>query len=247
MNISKRLQAAFGAAIIASALSGGVCAAPLYSIGVGTTSSFTLDYDATPPTMSAVVAITVNSAAATQLDLSFVVTNDTVVPNTTSAGTLTQASLMAIGMDFTPNVTGASWVTTCSVFDGLVASANGINFPGGFKVDLCVYAANNCQGGDVKDGLLVDTSGNNNGPKSDSFRLLLTRASSDLDWTVNLSSVKMQTNLGSYEFGGCIRGSTDCGGGPPNKIPEPESLSLVSLAAICGGLVMMRRRGKAKA
>lgn len=152
---------------------------------------------------------------------------------------------MSIGLDFDPNPVSASLLSG-AIFDGFNSGPS--NFPGGFTVDVCVFAANNCSGGDIKDGLLVqDLAGTDKdiaSPAGDSFRLTLTRnaptSASATPWNLNTAAVKFQTNLGSFEFAGCTsaNGCTTT----TTRVPEPDSLALLSGVAIAFVAVGWRRR-----
>jgi hypothetical protein len=227
---------AFAAALISS---GPAASAPIQSIGIGTNGSFVVYFDSISPApaLSAYANVDIYNATSTQLVLRFSVTNDTAV---SQAGPLTQASLMSIGLNFDPNPTGASLLGG-AIFEGLDSS--GGNFPGGFTVDICVFGANNCSGGDIKDGLLVqDLPGTDNdvaGPAGDVFRLTLNRASSNAAWGLNTAAAKFQTNVGSFEFAGC---TSPNGCTPTTRVPEPGSLALVAGTVLAFAVVGWRRR-----
>lgn len=236
----KSIGGFFGAAGLAAALtlSGPAVSAPIYSIGIGSSGTkFALYFDAASPDLSAFANVSVYNATATQLVLNFAITNDTAV---SEAGPLTQASLMSLGLDFDPDPTGAS--LSVSVFDGLTTSVS--NFPGGFKIDVCIFASNNCQGGDINKGLLVqdlpgiDKDSNLDGT-SGNIRLILTRPQSTAAWDLNTAAVKFQTNLGSYEFAGC---TTENQCTTATRVPEPTSLALVSSVVMAFAAVGWRRR-----
>lgn len=237
----KSIGGFFGAAGLAAALmlSGPAASAPIQSIGIGTSGSFVLHFDSISPApaLSAYANVDIYNATSSQLVLRFSVTNDTAV---SEAGPLTQAALMSIGLSFDPNPTGASLMGG-AIFDGLDAS--GGNFPGGFTVDVCVFGANNCSGGDIKNGLLVqDLQGGDKDvavPAGDVFRLTLNRASSNTAWDLNTAAVKFQTNMGSYEFAGC---TSPNGCTTTSRVPEPGSLTLVAGMALAFTVVGWRRR-----
>lgn len=236
----KSIGGLFGAAGLVATLlcSGHAAAAPIRSINVGSTGNFVLYFDSPSPGLSAYVNVDVYSASNTQLVLRFAVTNDTMV---SEAGPVTQAALMSIGLDFSPNPTSAILSMSGALFDGLASSVS--NFPGGYTIDVCAFAANNCQGGDIKDGLLVQDLGGTDkdiaGPAGDTFRLALTRASSTTAWSLNTAAVKFQTNLGSYEFAGC---TTENQCSTTTRVPEPGSLALVGGVAIAFAVTGWRRR-----
>jgi hypothetical protein len=206
--------------------------APIYTMNVGTSSFFVIEFDHPNPALSAVANINAALVTTTQLGLVVNLTNDTSVPSTSALGTLTQAALMSIGFDFTPDATGATLSRSPWSFDQV--TIGDINFPGGFRVDVCVYSANNCQGGSVNDGLF---SG-----QSDTFGILLTRGASNDPWLLNTAAVKFQTNLDSYKFGGCVR--EQCSDTPGGKVPEPGTLILLSTVALAASMTSRRRRQK---
>jgi hypothetical protein len=229
------------AAALALALAGPSTAAPIRSIAVGDTTNFTLFFDSPSPALSAIAAVQVYSATNTQLVLRFLVTNDTVV---SESGPLTQASLMSIGLDFDPNPANASLLSGL-YFDGLNPAPS--NFPGGYSVDVCVFAANNCSGGDIKDGLLVqDLVGTDKDIASgagDTFRLTLTRnaptSATATPWNLNTAAVKFQTNMGSFEFAGCTNAN---GCTTTTRVPEPGSIALLGAVAVAFAAAGRRRR-----
>lgn len=237
----KSIEGFFGTAglVAALTLSGAAPAAPIQSIGVGGSGSFVLYFDSPSPNLSAFANVDIYSATSTQLVLRFAITNDTIV---SEAGPVSQAALMSIGLDFDPNPTGASLSVSGAIFDGLTTSVD--TFPNGFTIDVCAFAANNCQGGDIKDGLLVqDLVGTDNdiaSPAGDTFRLALTRSASTAAWNLNTAAVKFQTNMGSYEFAGCTT-ENQCAR-PPTRIPEPGSLALVGCVGLASALTAWRRR-----
>lgn len=221
-------------------LSGPAVSAPIYSIGIGSLGTrFALYFDTASPGLSAFANVSVYNATATQLVLNFALTNDTAV---SEAGPLTQASLMSLGLDFDLNPTGANLSVSGSIFDGITTSIS--NFPGDYTVDVCVFAANNCQGGHIKDGLLVqDLVGTDKdilSPAGDTYRLILSRSSSTNAWNLNTAAVKFQTDLGSFEFAGCTT-ENQCTTST-TRLPEPGSLALVAGVAIAFALTGWRRR-----
>lgn len=229
------------AAALALSVAGPTAAAPIQSIAVGGSGNFTLYFDSPSPALSAFADVQVYSATNTQLVLRFLVTNDTVV---SESGPLTQAALMSIGLDFDPNPTNASLLSGL-YFDGLNPAPS--NFPGGYAVDVCVFAANNCSGGDIKDGLLVqDLVGTDNDIASgagDTFRLTLTRnaptSATSTPWNLNAAAVKFQTNMGSFEFAGCTNAN---GCATTTRVPEPGSLALVGGVTVAFAVARSRRR-----
>jgi hypothetical protein len=154
---------------------------------------------------------------------------DITLSNLTNSGNF-NAAIMAFGLytdnelqgaSITNNTTGATW--------NLDTSSG--NFPGGFHdIDLCLFAANNCSGGNINQGLQAG--------QTDSFRLSLSYLSARsliLDDTAN-SPIKFQTQNGSFEFAGTDNDHCD----PVNNVPEPNVLWMIAIGIL--GLTGFSRR-----
>jgi hypothetical protein len=159
------------------------------------------------------------------------------IENTTTASF--QAAILALGFSTDPDTTG-SYLVTGTVFEG-IEPGNGPNqtFPGGFKfIDACLFAANNCSGGNVNNGL---QSGNS----SDTFQIRLSGTFGAAP-AVELDSfpIKFQTQAGSFEFpGNPFPGNPN--GVPPAQVPGPATLALLGAGflglAVAGGRLFARR------
>lgn len=168
--------------------------------------SYTVDWlDPTSSTgistnLSATGTFSVKSLTSSELLLNITLNNTT--PSSF------QAAILSLGMTASPNVS-AQYIGTSNVFTGISSPGT---FPGGFKnINLCVWAGNNCNGGDINNGLQSGSS--------TTFELALTTSTGNLlSSGVDLSQfpVKFQTQDGSFEFGGSIVSST----------PEPSSFLL---------------------
>lgn len=162
---------------------------------------------------------------------------DITVSNMTNPGNY-QAAISAVGFYtdtqltgavLTNNATGATWGINTS----------GVNFSGGFQnIDVCLFAANNCHGGAINQGL-------QNG-QTDSFTLTLSYLSAP---ALVISSgdnfpVKFQTQNDSFQFGGTttsgctVSGCTQLDSG---NVPEP-SVSWLLGAGLLGFTGFTRRR-----
>lgn len=165
--------------------------------------------------ISGTAQFTVNSLSATEMLLNIVLKNTTV-------GTY-QAAMMSLGITTDPNAT-ATIMTAGTLFDGISAgSGPSQTFPGGFKsIDLCVFAANNCNGGNINQGL-------QSGGNMDSVLVKLTGSFGATPMvTLGSFAMKYQTQNGSFELAGECINKGDCGGGGGNA-PEPATIALLGL------------------
>ena len=170
--------------------------------------------------------ITVLNLTAEFLELSFEVANLT---NPTSQGY--KAAIVGLWFGVTPDATKAE-LNGGTTFKSSRVDPNG-NAPGGFKdIDICIYAANNCQGGNINRGLQIG--------QVDNFKIKIFGDFGvyDSDNTYLHSAVtisdfgtKWQTTDGSYAVAG---------------VPEPMTI-LGSGAALGFGAFMKRRSSKKRA
>lgn len=217
-------------ALSTAVLAGQAGAASLTFGSVGSSGALLFQTTRDGATLSSKASFTLSSLTATSATFAVTVANNSSGPG--------QNALMSFGIDVvSPKLTGVS--DTSSVWDTVLADT----LPGFQKVDLCLFASNGCSGGNINDGLAEGGSS--------SFNMTLTTAgsfSSGITFT-SPYGIKFQdvgTVGKSYEFAGCIEGTTGCGGGGggSNQVPEPGSLALVGLAAL--GLAAAQRRRSAR-
>ena len=169
--------------------------------------------------LSSVGIFTIDSFSSSDLVISATIDNTTKL----TSG-LTQAYLMSIGIATNPAVT-ATLTTPGTTFTQVDSEKN---FPGGFpNVDVCLYSANNCSGGNIYDGLAAGST--------DSFTLALAGDfGSSPSVTLSDFAVKFQTNEGSFEFGD--------GGSFLPETPEPPTALLFATALLVAVGVVRRGR-----
>jgi hypothetical protein len=193
--------------------------------------SFTIDWlfdpngGADPGPLTAEATFTVTSFSSNAVGLQISITNTTDLVG----GGYDNANILSFGFYASPSIDGAL-TTAGTIFDGLDQD---INFPGGFNsIDICLFAAQNCQGGNINLGLTPGSS--------DTVEVLLTALDPGAlhsGLTLTAFPIKFQTSEGSFEFSGTE--------GPPENppsVPEPATLSLLGLGLLGLGLAGRRRR-----
>ena len=167
--------------------------------------------------ISATASFNVTSVSASTIQILVSVTNTSVLTTFANAG------LNSIGLATSPLVTGVT-ISGGLVFDG----ANTDDVPSLTTINLCAFAANNCNGGAQPQLLAAGAS--------DTFLLTLTGNFTG-GLLVNASGVKWQTSDTSYEEYGCER--TGPCVTPVKGVPEPATLLLFGAGAL--GLAYRRR------
>ncbi|HEY9651314.1 MAG TPA: cistern family PEP-CTERM protein [Coleofasciculaceae cyanobacterium] len=165
-----------------------------------------------PYDISAQANITLKNLTSDLLELVITLTNTTV------AGPDRQASIVSFGFGVSPDATGVQISQEGNiVFDQAIIQNGQQQFPGGFKrIDVCIYGANNCSGGNVNQGLQIG--------QSDTFTLKISGKFGTNPSAVTISDfpLKFQTNYGSFE---------------PAGIPEPLTVAGSGLALGIGALL----------
>ncbi|MBE9052996.1 cistern family PEP-CTERM protein [Nostocales cyanobacterium LEGE 11386] len=179
------------------------------------------DGDIIPVDLSATSNWTITSFSNTQIGL------DIDISNTTSLGTLlSNANILSFGFGVDPNAT-ATLSQAGQTFDLVSAGQGGQqSFPGGFRqVDVCIFSANNCAGGNVNLGLIAGAS--------DTLSVLLT-ANSGNNFSQGASlaffPLKFQTSEGSYELAGV----------PGNPTPVPEPITTLGFGVGVAGASLLK-------
>ncbi len=184
------------------------------------------DEGRTPVELSAVSTWTVDAFGKDWVELTVNLRNTTATPP--NAGDNSNIVAFGAGVDGSQPLT-PSFTTAGNTFTRIGSEKN---FPGGFKdFDLCVFAANNCQGGNVNQGLARGGQ--------DAFTL---RLGGVIGSVVALSDfgLKFQTAWGSFEPAGTVSLTEASGPSQPVAVAEPASLGLLGVGM--AALVWRRRR-----
>ncbi|WP_265264601.1 cistern family PEP-CTERM protein [Spirulina subsalsa] len=168
--------------------------------------------------LSASATYTLSAFTSSYMDLTISLTNTTIL------STLTNANIMSFGFGVDPNATGVSFLNQGGVFDDVRLNSTP-NFTGGFKnIDICVYAANNCSGGNVNQGLFAGAT--------DTFSLRIfgdfstgTTSLGGSSATLSDFPIKFQTSADSYQL---------AGSGHVEEVPEPLTILGTGLALAFG-------------
>ena len=179
------------------------------SITVTADTSFTVNWlnTVTNPDLSGSAVFTVSNLTATGFDLTI-----SQITNSTATSPNINARLTTFGFGLTPDFTTYSNAVNSSTF-----SWGFTNFPAFGQVDVCGTAGNNCAAGGNGGLLPGQTAGSMSIHFNGSFANGV---------TFSPIPVKFQTNVGSFEFDGCVVG-VDCS--TPNLPPVPEPASLLLL------------------
>lgn len=190
--------------------------------------NWSLPESGTRQAMGATGLFTVNNFTTNALSLTVKLTN-------TTASSF-QAALMSMGLGVSTSKAKAAYTGTGSKFDSMTSGAEQ-NFPGGFKnIDVCIFAANKCSGGNINEG--IQSGGESDTFTFDIFGPFGTKPSVTLD----SFAAKFQTQVGSFEFPGVEIKDVPPPPPPPRVVPEPGTVA--GLGAIAGLVAIRRRKSK---
>lgn len=160
--------------------------------------------------LSANATFTVASFSSSLVEFSVSMTN-------TSSNNPEAGRVNSFGFNTTPNLIGG-YITGGTVFDGISISATGQSFPGGFKVEACAYASNNCSGGAYGDLLKVGQTDNF------TFGLMSNGLFTNGLTIEGAVPIKFQGTYGSFEVG-CCNGN----------LPIPSSMAVMGAGMLAWG------------
>ncbi len=196
---------------------------------------------AAPFDLVTAATFTVQSLSDTVMNLRIDLDNTQVLADAIAEGVVSAGddvgglhSLLAFGFNAAPEVTGVTLLNDGlggATWEADLATGNGEGLPGFKPLNVCMWAANSCNGGNVNEGLIAGDT--------DTLTLSLVGNFSDGPMIMLLDfPAKTQGLWGSFETGGV----PDCCDNPPGGggIPEPGSMALILLGMI--GLGARRRR-----
>jgi hypothetical protein len=199
-------------------------ASDVYTVGITAADvggSFDVAWSLADPALAATGTFSVVSFTSSSIVLGITLSNTTDL----SVSGLDKAAILSLALGVTPNPTSKTLTSAGAVFDSLgKGSGPGQNYPGGFTgIDVCVYSAQNCAGGNVNDGLQAGAS--------DSFVLRL-RGNWANGITLAAFGIKFQTSDGSYQLAGR----------PGAPIPEPTAALVFGLGLLVASYGSRGRR-----
>ena len=215
----------FSALVVLVSLFGFPSSASATSILVTGNTQFDVNWlsAATTPPLEGSARFTITNFSATGFDLTI-----DLITNSTATTPNINARLTSFGFGLSPNFT-----TYSNAVNGAAYSWGFSNFPGFGQVDVCGYGGQNCAGGG-NGGLKAGET--MTGSMSIHF-------SGNFAGGVTFSPVpaKFQSNVGSFEFDGCIQGDPSCDPQLP-LVPEPGTFVLVGLGLAAAAVKLQRRR-----
>jgi len=208
-------------------LAGAILAAGLWTVGIGSANalvinlgdgptSFAFSHAGGPYELAVTGSLDLTALSATSATLNIVLNNFSTLTGGGAIASANNVRLTAFGFGINPN---ASSVVFSDATDGGMVDASVSQIPGLAQIEVCTFGGANCAGGG---------NGGISAGGSDIFSLVLTGNFSGLNaLTFDPLGVKLQTNVGSFEF---TCSDSNCGSG--TAVPEPGALALLGLGLL---------------
>jgi hypothetical protein len=161
---------------------------------------------------------------------------DVDIDNTTDLSGFpgSNAAILAFAFGITPDADLTAFENEAGPFSSAANTGPGVNFPAYNIVDVCVWSANNCSGGDVNQGLQA-------GQFDDDIRLTLT-ADDFRTFVLGPIAIKWQTAFGSFQIAGYPDDLPDPPSPPAVDVPVPGAIPLVGAGLVILGFAVKRSR-----
>jgi hypothetical protein len=161
---------------------------------------------------------------------------DVDIENTTDLSDFpgSNAAILAFAFGITPDADLTAFQNVVGPFSSADNTGPGVNFPAYNIVDVCVWSANNCSGGNVNQGLQAG--------QSDDDILLTLMADDFRTFVLGPIAIKWQTAFGSFQIAGYPDELPDPPSPPAVDVPVPGAIPLVGAGLVILGFAVKRSR-----